>query len=312
MAVSLSLANRHAQPAGRLSAVFAAGVGGRPRAAARGTCAGADRFKTKPQIALSRSARLRGRAAARAWCCWMRAMATNSELRAGDHGLDLTYVAGHSVDDDGVAAWQRHRCRAVLGPWTANDAAASRCRHQPVSVKALALGPPSAPGARSHGATAAEPLRSRFARLRVRVAARDERRRRSAPKRWLLIEWPKGEAEPTKYWLSTLAHDIAFDRPGRSRQATLAHRARLSGAQAGDRTRPLRGPRLARLSSPRHPVHRSLRFPDLRAGEDSPLWTACRQVHPGGCAIRWLPTPRLRRCGPSVTSRTQSQPCAAA
>ena len=41
-------------------------------------------------------------------------------------------------------------------------------------------------------------------------------------------------------------------------------------------------------------------------------WTACRQVHPGGCAIRWLPTPRLRRCGPSVTSPTQSQPCAAA
>ena len=30
------------------------------------------------------------------------------------------------------------------------------------------------------------------------------------PEEWLLIEWPKGEAEPTKYWLSTLAEDIAF------------------------------------------------------------------------------------------------------
>ena len=29
---------------------------------------------------------------------------------------------------------------------------------------------------------------------------------------WLLIEWPKGEAEPTKYWLSTLPDTIAFDR----------------------------------------------------------------------------------------------------
>ena len=28
---------------------------------------------------------------------------------------------------------------------------------------------------------------------------------------WLLIEWPKGEAEPTKYWLSTLPDTIAFD-----------------------------------------------------------------------------------------------------
>ena len=24
------------------------------------------------------------------------------------------------------------------------------------------------------------------------------------PEEWLLIEWPRGEAEPTKYWLSTL------------------------------------------------------------------------------------------------------------
>ncbi|MGC8535843.1 MAG: transposase, partial [Rhizomicrobium sp.] len=29
---------------------------------------------------------------------------------------------------------------------------------------------------------------------------------------WLLIEWPKGEAEPTKYWLSTLPEKITFTR----------------------------------------------------------------------------------------------------
>ena len=27
---------------------------------------------------------------------------------------------------------------------------------------------------------------------------------------WLLIEWPEGEAEPTKYWLSTLPANIGF------------------------------------------------------------------------------------------------------
>ena len=27
---------------------------------------------------------------------------------------------------------------------------------------------------------------------------------------WLLIEWPGGEPEPTKYWLSTLPSDIDF------------------------------------------------------------------------------------------------------
>ena len=29
---------------------------------------------------------------------------------------------------------------------------------------------------------------------------------------WLLIEWPEGEKEPTKYWLSTLPEDITFQR----------------------------------------------------------------------------------------------------
>jgi SRSO17 transposase len=27
---------------------------------------------------------------------------------------------------------------------------------------------------------------------------------------WLLIEWPEGEAKPTKYWLSTLPEDVTF------------------------------------------------------------------------------------------------------
>jgi SRSO17 transposase len=29
-------------------------------------------------------------------------------------------------------------------------------------------------------------------------------------KEWLLIEWPKGEAAPTRYWLSTLPQSISF------------------------------------------------------------------------------------------------------
>ena len=31
------------------------------------------------------------------------------------------------------------------------------------------------------------------------------------PEEWLLIEWPKRETAPTKYWLSTLPMNIAFD-----------------------------------------------------------------------------------------------------
>jgi SRSO17 transposase len=47
-------------------------------------------------------------------------------------------------------------------------------------------------------------MRSRFARLRVRPAHRDEQRATPRPAEWLLIEWPRGDSAPTKYWLSTL------------------------------------------------------------------------------------------------------------
>lgn len=52
-------------------------------------------------------------------------------------------------------------------------------------------------------------LSSRFAALRVRAAHRDEKRKTLREQEWLLIEWPSGEAEPTKYWLATLPADTA-------------------------------------------------------------------------------------------------------
>ena len=47
-------------------------------------------------------------------------------------------------------------------------------------------------------------LRSRFAAARVRPAHRDYDKAEPHAEEWLLIEWPRGEAEPTKYWISTL------------------------------------------------------------------------------------------------------------
>ena len=48
------------------------------------------------------------------------------------------------------------------------------------------------------------PLRSRFAAVRIRPAHRDQKRTEPHPEEWLLIEWPQGEAEPRKYWMSNL------------------------------------------------------------------------------------------------------------
>jgi SRSO17 transposase len=54
------------------------------------------------------------------------------------------------------------------------------------------------------------PLKSRFQRVRVRAAG--DGTGAGEPVEWLLIEWPKGEKKPTKFWLSTLPEDTPLDR----------------------------------------------------------------------------------------------------
>ena len=79
--------------------------------------------------------------------------------------------------------------------------------HQPIGVRELAQ-TLSASAWRTvtwrEGTNA--PLSSRFARVRVRAAQGDLCR----AEEWLLIEWPKGDVEPSRYFLSTLPADISF------------------------------------------------------------------------------------------------------
>ena len=81
--------------------------------------------------------------------------------------------------------------------------------HQPVSVKQLAL---SLPATAFKEITWREgtdrKLQSRFAAVRVRPAHRDTERAEPHAEEWLLIEWPRGEKEPTKYWVSTLSSTV--------------------------------------------------------------------------------------------------------
>ena len=78
-------------------------------------------------------------------------------------------------------------------------------QHQPLSAKelALSLGSSDLDDVIWREGTRGK-MRSRFAALRVRVAHRDYWRSQPHPEQWLLIEWPKAEKEPTKYWLSNL------------------------------------------------------------------------------------------------------------
>jgi SRSO17 transposase len=78
-------------------------------------------------------------------------------------------------------------------------------KHTPVAAKQLALSLPAKAWKtvtwREGTRTA---LRSRFAAVRVRAAHRDYKQGQPRAKEWLLIEWPRGDAEPSKYWLSNL------------------------------------------------------------------------------------------------------------
>jgi SRSO17 transposase len=88
-----------------------------------------------------------------------------------------------------------------------------RGQHQPLSVKALALSlPQEAWQTVTWREGSADWLASRFARRRVRPAHRDNLLSEARAEEWLLVEWPEGETEPTKYWFSTLPEDVAFDR----------------------------------------------------------------------------------------------------
>jgi len=81
-----------------------------------------------------------------------------------------------------------------------------------VSVKALALSLPSrAFRTISWREGTNETLSGRFAAVRVRHAGGNTGKARLRPEQWLLIEWPANDAEPSKYFLSTLPEETPIN-----------------------------------------------------------------------------------------------------
>lgn len=81
-------------------------------------------------------------------------------------------------------------------------------RHRPVAIRALARALPASAWrtVRWRQGTRGT-MHSRFAWRRVRAAHGDENLPRPRELEWLLIEWPRTESEPTKFWLSTMPAD---------------------------------------------------------------------------------------------------------
>lgn len=163
-------------------------------------------FRTKPEIALAQI-----RAALEAGVSPGVVLAdagygNDTSFRTGLTEMGLTYVVGVQSS---IRLWPPDTQPLPPKPWSGRGRPPSLVRrqpgHAPVSAKELAQALPEDAWRRvtwREGSKA--PLASRFAAIRVRPAHRDYWRSAPRAEQWFLIEWPHGEVEPTKYWLSTL------------------------------------------------------------------------------------------------------------
>src|SRR3954468_17273671 len=199
-----------------------------------------------------------------------------------------------------LASGHRDPCRPSRARLQRRDA-----EHQPVSAKDLAFTlPPSAWQTVRWRQGSRGDLSGRFATVRVRPSHRDYWRAEPHPEEWLLIEWPEGDKEPSKYWLSTL--------PATTALVDLVHTAKLRWRIERD-YQDLKqeliimkgGVGAAFIITPPCalwlPRSRAKSFPPSRA-----LPT------PSACATPRLAAPRASRCGRNAITHHRSPRCAAA
>jgi SRSO17 transposase len=149
------------------------------------------KFKTKPQIALAQLSAALKAGLPRGVVLMDGSYGSDSGLRAGISALGLSYIA------------------AIVSTTKVRAVSKRGALKQRVSAKELALKlPKHAWRAIEWREGTAERLTSRFARVRVHTAP--IRRAAERPEETLLIEWPEGAAEPTKYWLATVDENISF------------------------------------------------------------------------------------------------------
>jgi SRSO17 transposase len=167
-------------------------------------------FQTKPEIALDQIRRARERGIPQGVVLGDAGYGTDTHFRTELTKLEILYVLGIQST---TSVWKPGQGPKPAPTRKGNTGRPRKllqrdAKHQPVSVKELALSLPSEDWKKvTWRQGVKQKLQSRFAALRVRPAHRDYWQAEPHPEEWLLIEWPMGESEPTKYWLSTLPAD---------------------------------------------------------------------------------------------------------
>lgn len=164
------------------------------------------RFRTKPEIALDEIRVVLSAGVPTGVVLADAGYGIDTAFRSGLTAMGLTYIVGIQSS---ISLWPPGTGPLPPKAWSGRGRPPSLIRrppeHKPLSARQLAQ---SLPASAWHIVTWREgtnaPLSSRFAALRIRPAHRDYWRSAPRPEEWFLVEWPQGENEPTKYWLSTL------------------------------------------------------------------------------------------------------------
>ena len=206
VAVSLSVANDHASLPVAYRLYLPEGWAADPPRRAKAGVPEEIGFETKTAIALGQLRQAREEAIPVGTVLGDAGYGDECDFRVGVDELELRYVLGIR---SAATVWPPGMAPLPPKPWSGRGRPPTRLRrspeHQPVSVKELALSPPRQAWRtvtwREGNRTA---LASRFAARRIRPAHRDIRRSEPWPEEWLLMEWPGGAEEPSRYWLSNL------------------------------------------------------------------------------------------------------------
>ena len=305
------------QPAGGLSAVSAARTGrATANVGARPACRRRSVSRPSPRSRWSRLALgLRGRAAARRGADGRRLWHQHAICAPTSRRWDLSYVAGILSTHDGLGAGHgAAAAEEVVGPRTATEADAARRQASAGLGQGACAWPAEASLAHRSNGAKARPSRCPRALRACAFASR--------------IATTGADRQP--------AGRMAADR--------MARRARTSRPNTGSRPFPTTSPsdRLVDIAKLRWRIERDYQELKQEVGLghfEGRGWrgfhhhaTLCiaaygfliseretippsgprsARLFPQTCRTRGLSTQRLRRCGPNVTSRTRSQPCAA-
>jgi SRSO17 transposase len=171
-------------------------------------------FATKPEIALAQMRQAIDGGVPPGVVLADAGYGDETAFRDGITELGMLYAVGIRP---ATTVWAPGTAPLPPKPWSGRGVRPTRRRrepgHEPVAVKALAMALPQEAYRRVTWREGSHTdLASRFAVRRVRPAHRDYLGTEMRAEEWLLIEWPEGEAEPTKYFLSTAPADTPLEQ----------------------------------------------------------------------------------------------------